>query len=494
MKRIFAVILILALVFAILPTATVSGAAPGTFNAGDIAVINAIIDNNGLNWTKADPADGSYVPEDWGIVNESHNLIRVEWSSATTNRRIIGLCVFREWLTGKLDVGGLTALTTLSCGEHGIWSGTGEYMEYTPWPRLELDVKKNTALTTLYCTNMQTLDLSNNIALKNIGCGGAETLDVSNNTALTYLSCRDGYLTELDVSKNTALKYLQCQNNQLTTLDVSNNAMLLLLDCSRNNMTSSDDIIGWEEIGLYKAFGDFGFLGPKPLVGGVVNVKYNMNMLKKLGDYGYRNHDIDTWSLEKGNLPDGLTLNTSTGLISGTPTSDGKFIFTINGCGFNDTFSDTFCITIEPESVAPLYNPGDIAVINAIIENNGLNWTKADPADGSYVPEDWEVNWSYDETDRRITGCYIRQESLTGVLDVSGLTSLHTLFFEINQLTITKLNISCTSIKWLILDNSQLTELDASGCTSLEILSCGENQLTELDVSGCTSLKQLFCY
>ena len=35
------------------------------------------------------------------------------------------------------------------------------------------------------------------------------------------------------------------------------------------------------------------------------------------------------------------------------------------------------------------YNPGDIAVINAIIDNNGLNWTKANPADGSYVPADW---------------------------------------------------------------------------------------------------------
>ena len=39
--------------------------APGAFNPGRIADVNWIIDNNGLDWEKADPADGSYTPGKW---------------------------------------------------------------------------------------------------------------------------------------------------------------------------------------------------------------------------------------------------------------------------------------------------------------------------------------------------------------------------------------------------------------------------------------------
>ena len=39
---------------------------------------------------------------------------------------------------------------------------------------------------------------------------------------------------------------------------------------------------------------------------------------------------------------------------------------------------------------AQTYDPGDIAVINNIIENNGLDWAKA-PEDGSYVPRGWKI-------------------------------------------------------------------------------------------------------
>ena len=57
----------------------------------------------------------------------------------------------------------------------------------------------------------------------------------------------------------------------------------------------------------------------------------------------------------------------------------------------------------------PVYNPGDIAVINAIIDNNGLKWEKV-PEDGSYIPDDWGikdmyctgVKWSIDEMNKRM--------------------------------------------------------------------------------------------
>ena len=62
-KRLGALLLALALaISAGLPIPAL--AAPGDYNPGDIAVINALIDSNGLNWAKASPADGSYFPSE----------------------------------------------------------------------------------------------------------------------------------------------------------------------------------------------------------------------------------------------------------------------------------------------------------------------------------------------------------------------------------------------------------------------------------------------
>lgn len=83
-----------------------------------------------------------------------------------------------------------------------------------------------------------------------------------------------------------------------------------------------------------------------------------------------------------------------------------------------------------------LFNPGDIDVINSIIDNCGLDWTKADPADGSDIPADWTgAEWSEDAVSKRITGLDISGKSLTGTLDMSGLISLVNLKCNNNDLT-----------------------------------------------------------
>ena len=96
-----------------------------------------------------------------------------------------------------------------------------------------------------------------------------------------------------------------------------------------------------------------------------------------------------------------------------------------------------------------IYNPGDIAVINRIIDNNGLNWPKA-PADGSSIPAEWMVDpssldwsddsqpaaamtWSETIANRRITSAYFCNVGIFGRVDVSGLSELLILFdFQLN--------------------------------------------------------------
>jgi len=142
----------------------------------------------------------------------------------------------------------------------------------------------------------------------------------------------------------------------------------------------------------------------------------------------------------------------------------------------------------------PLYNPGDIAVINTMIDNNGLDWPKADPADGTYMPEEWEshISWSWEGIQMRIHGLNIGYMNIAGPLDVSGLAALQWLYCFGNQLTGLHLS-GLTELYLLDCSNNQLTELNLYGLTALQYLRCGYNQLTSLDPSDCTALQSLEC-
>ncbi|MDR2499323.1 MAG: leucine-rich repeat domain-containing protein, partial [Tannerellaceae bacterium] len=145
---------------------------------------------------------------------------------------------------------------------------------------------------------------------------------------------------------------------------------------------------------------------------------------------------------------------------------------------------------------APLYHKGDIAVINAIIENNGLKCEKA-PADGSSVPEDWDfeicVTWSDDETNKRIIELDLFTEKLIGRLDLSRLAKLEILDCSYNDLT--SLNVSgLANLKKLDCSDNELTSLKVSGLSALEVFDCSCNELASLKLSGLANLKNLNCW
>ena len=184
---------------------------------------------------------------------------------------------------------------------------------------------------------------------------------------------------------------------------------------------------------------------------------------------------------------------------------------------------------------AQTYNVGDIAVINNIIDSNGLNWTKANPADGSYIPADWtDCEWTDDAANKRIISLNVSEYNLIGLLDVSGLENLKELYCGYNKLTalnvsglenleilncnmseLTALNVSefkklqglwCAwnqltvldvselkKLQWLQCNNNLLTVLDVSGLVNLETFSCGNNEFTALNVSGLEKLQRFWC-
>jgi len=144
---------------------------------------------------------------------------------------------------------------------------------------------------------------------------------------------------------------------------------------------------------------------------------------------------------------------------------------------------------------AQTYNTGDIAVINAIINNNGLGWTVQIPADGSAVDASWTgVTWSADATNKRITALALSNVGLNGTLDVSGLAALERLNCNLNSLTGT-LDVSGLTALWdLDCANNSLTGLNISGLTNLSRLQFYNNSLTgTLDVSGFANMTLLEC-
>jgi hypothetical protein len=196
-----------------------------TYHSGDIAVINSIIDNNGLNWTKAAPEDGSYIPADW-LPDEAKGT-GVHWSDDADNKRIILLSIGGESLTGILDVSGLDNMQGFSCLTNSLTA---------------LNVSNLVNLRELYCgeNSLTSLDVSTLTDLQTLDCSenSLTALDVSGLSNLRELYCGNNSLTALDISGLTDLQEFYCYNNSLTTLDVTELTKLEDLDCDNNSLTA----------------------------------------------------------------------------------------------------------------------------------------------------------------------------------------------------------------------------------------------------------------
>lgn len=254
LNRILAVMLVFVLVMALMPTMTFAAEYDSTvYNPGDVAVINRIIDNNGLKGYKKND------PKNWDFAG---------WiGGGETPRRIEFLLLRETNLKGSMSLAGLDRLTYLVCGKNKITEldvskntelncldidnneltrlevSTNSKLEYLYCydnKLTTLDISKNTELAALDIDNnkITVLDVSQNRKLRELKCGRNRLtrLDVSTNTELNWLSCSEQELEKLDISKNIKLEYLYCESNRLKGLDTSNNSELLLLRCQWNRL------------------------------------------------------------------------------------------------------------------------------------------------------------------------------------------------------------------------------------------------------------------
>ena len=92
-----------------------------------------------------------------------------------------------------------------------------------------------------------------------------------------------------------------------------------------------------------------------------------------------------TWSVSSGSLPDGLSLNTSTGAITGTPTASGSYTFTVSASFLNFTDSKTYTITIEAAQPAYTLTITKESLASGTVNANYSDTLTATLSGGSYA-------------------------------------------------------------------------------------------------------------
>ena len=91
-------------------------------------------------------------------------------------------------------------------------------------------------------------------------------------------------------------------------------------------------------------------------------------------------------------------------------------------------------LAVENDVNGDTYHDGDVAVINALIENNGLGWTKDNP--GS-----WGNVWT-DGSPKRIKSLGSHYGGWSGDMDVSGLEELENLYVY-NSTSLSAIGVAC---------------------------------------------------
>jgi hypothetical protein len=117
------------------------------------------------------------------------------------------------------------------------------------------------------------------------------------------------------------------------------------------------------------------------LPNGVVGVSYSASVVASGGTTPY------TWSLTAGTLPAGLTLNTSTGAITGTPTTVGTSSFTVT---VTDSTTPTPQTQSQPLSISIV---SVLAITTTSLPNGSVGTTYSQPlaATGGTSPYTWRL-------------------------------------------------------------------------------------------------------
>jgi len=345
-----------------------------------------------------------------------------------------------------------------------------------------IDVSNLTNLSNLRLSDNQfiTINVSNLTDLTDLDLGGNQilTIDISNITNLNDLDLENNQISTIDVSNLTILTYLYLTNNQLTTIDVSNLTNLNDLDLSDNQLTSID-ISNTNLQYLY-------------LNDNLLSTNEIDNIIIQLNNNGCNDGESDmTNNSNRSNISDAAFLNLSNNgfeinveYIDNTPTS------TITA---NISFSKG---SISFNSLLVYSNQNFGSVIVDWGDGNSDNYNNdSKKKDGwAYFPDHDYVSFG----DYIITMTIPTDDSVYFNFECVGMNSINLPVLStlktliIYNTNITEIDISnLTNLTYFNLNNSQVTNIDISNLINLESLYLNNSQLLTIDVSNLTNLTEL---
>ena len=115
------------------------------------------------------------------------------------------------------------------------------------------------------------------------------------------------------------------------------------------------------------------------LANGIVGISYSQTLAATGGLTPY------TWSISSGTLPGGLTLNATTGVISGTPTAAGTSTVTVRAQDANSAMA-TKALTIV------IYAPLAVSTASLATGNVSISYSQTLAATGGLTPYTWSIS------------------------------------------------------------------------------------------------------
>lgn len=144
-------------------------------------------------------------------------------------------------------------------------------------------------------------------------------------------------------------------------------------------------------------------IGPESTTPATVGTGYQLQMTANLSD-------AKTWSIAGGTLPPGLSINASTGLISGSPTAAGDYTFTVQAT-LADQRSDTKTLGVAVRNPLVVSRNGSVSVQTQIAQGEvGARFSARLVVSGGEPP--YEVEQSgllpdgveFDDSDNSLSG------------------------------------------------------------------------------------------
>lgn len=529
---------------------------PGTdsnkdgYHDGDVSVIDNIIANNGLAWTKSKPATWPTEPNGdestgWALVTWKYDAFGVkrinsfEYVSGTK----------RVKLKGNLNLSKLDLLETISVSNSilsGLQANGSAIKEVFCDNNKITTLSLNTnSLENLSCrdnllkgildlsaaSNLQNLDCTGNqltklqlyrgekaSVLETLACGynALSELDVASFNNLISLDCgANGNISELDISQCPKLQYLNCESNRITELDLTEKHTLNTLICQNNlirNLDISDTMVRhglslWgNPIEIFISWSDakgdaMTYCITQPdnaqvWINGYNPTTYQLDLLA-VSEKPYKyvqwicDDGMEELSSVETMVDDGLHAYTNYYL-----TDDASI-----RVAFSDKRSD-----LDPDANRDGYHDGDVEAINQMIAENGLLWEldspelwpiQEDPA--GYNPDeeynDFNLIWVSDESGLlRVQGLYLvgGYNTLVGEMDLRDLPYLEEFYCQDNGITDVLLD-GLSVLRVVSCNYNDLSSLNLNGLNSLVVLKCRGNSLTQLDLTGLNELEILDC-